>query len=227
MPPLVSVIVPVYNGEKYLREALESVFEQDYSPFEVIVIDDGSTDDSARIAQSFAVRYVYQENQGPAAARNKGIEIATGGFIAFIDQDDTWLPGKLSIQMKHLMADPTLLFAVSRQRFFLDEDVEKPGWLRADILNDDQMGYLPGTLLARKRAFEEIGMFALEFPTTSDVDWFFRANDANVPMIVIQEVLLQKRVHRDAQSSYAKQHNQELLILLRRSIQRKKQGKAT
>ena len=227
MKPLVSIIVPVYNGEKYLREALESVFEQDYSPYEVIVIDDGSTDDSARIAQSFAVRYVYQENQGPAIARNKGIEISTGEYIAFIDQDDTWLPGKLSIQMKHLLADPMLLYAVSRQQFFLEEGVEKPDWLRAEILKDDQMGYLPGTLVARKRAFQEIGMFALEFPITSDIDWFFRANDANVPMIVIQEVLLHKRVHRDAQSSYAKQHNQELLLLLKRSIQRKKQGKAT
>ena len=94
--PLVSVVVPVYNGEAFLRETLDSVFAQDYDPIEVIVVDDGSTDGSARIAQSYSeVRYHWQENAGPAAARNRGIEVAQGEFVAFVDSDDIILPHKV------------------------------------------------------------------------------------------------------------------------------------
>src|SRR6476660_1471039 len=107
--PLVSVIIPVYNGTCYLRAALESVFAQTYRPFEVIVVDDGSLDDSGVIAQSFDdVRYIHQENQGVAAARNNGIEVARGEFLAFLDQDDLWTPEKLKLQMGHLLSDPEL-----------------------------------------------------------------------------------------------------------------------
>jgi glycosyltransferase involved in cell wall biosynthesis len=91
--PLVSVVTPVYNGEAFLRETLESIFAQDYEPFEVIVVDDGSTDGSAAIARSYpAARYIRQHNQGPAAARNAGIAAARGEFLAFVDADDVALP---------------------------------------------------------------------------------------------------------------------------------------
>src|SRR3982751_2380169 len=103
--PLVSVIIPVHNGAKYLRAALESVLAQTYSPFEVIVVDDGSVDDSGVIAQSFNdVRYIHQANQGVAAARNHGIEAARGDFFAFLDQDDLWTPEKLTFEVDHLLS---------------------------------------------------------------------------------------------------------------------------
>src|SRR4029079_2498347 len=105
--PLVSVIVPVYNGERYLREALESVFAQTYRAIEVIVVDDGSPDDSGTIGQSFPeVRYIHQTNQGVAAARNNGIEAARGEFFAFLDQDDLWVPEKLNVQVEYFLGHP-------------------------------------------------------------------------------------------------------------------------
>jgi len=98
--PLVSVVIPVYNAEPFLREALDSVLAQDYEPFEVIVVDDGSTDGSGTIARSYPeVRYLRQENQGPAVARNAGIAAAQGEFLAFFDADDVMLPNKLSVQV--------------------------------------------------------------------------------------------------------------------------------
>jgi len=99
-PPLISVILPVYNGEKYLIEALQSVFIQGYSPLEIIAVDDGSTDRSASILaqHSHQVQYYYQENQGPAAARNLGLRKAKGDFITFIDADDLWPAEKLNVQ---------------------------------------------------------------------------------------------------------------------------------
>lgn len=87
--PLVSVIIPVYNGEHYLSFAIRSVLQQDYYPFEIIVVDDGSTDKSGNIARSFKeVHYIYQPNHGVAVARNVGVTAAQGEFIAFLDQDD-------------------------------------------------------------------------------------------------------------------------------------------
>lgn len=93
---LISIIIPVYNCQDYLKRCLDSVFLQDYSNYEVICIDDGSTDDSAQIAKEYNVRYYYQENSGQAVARNKGIELAKGEWLCFVDSDDAIQPNYLS-----------------------------------------------------------------------------------------------------------------------------------
>src|SRR6476619_4299573 len=117
--PLVSVIIPVYNGARYLRAALESVFAQSYCNFEVIVVDDGSVDDSGVIAQSFPeVRYINQTNQGVAAARNHGIEVARGEYFAFLDQDDLWTPEKLKLQIEYLLNHQDLGYTLTQQQYF-------------------------------------------------------------------------------------------------------------
>jgi glycosyltransferase involved in cell wall biosynthesis len=104
-PPAISVVIPCYNGSKYLHETLKSVLAQTFPPLEVIVVDDGSTDDSAAIAESYGppVRVIRQPNQGESVARNRGIEEANGEWVAFLDADDMWLPEKLAEQAK-LMA---------------------------------------------------------------------------------------------------------------------------
>ncbi len=93
---LISIIIPVYNCQNYLKRCLDSVFLQDYSNYEVICIDDGSTDNSAQIAKEYNVRYYYQENSGQAVARNKGIELAKGEWLCFVDSDDAIQPNYLS-----------------------------------------------------------------------------------------------------------------------------------
>jgi len=100
----VSVIIPAYNGAAFLPEAIDSVLAQDYEPLEILVVDDGSTDDTHDVLRPYAprIRYFYQENRGPSAARNLGIERARGDLIAFLDADDRWLPGKLAAQVAAL-----------------------------------------------------------------------------------------------------------------------------
>ena len=111
----VSVIIPSYNCEPFLAEAIESVFAQTYRPKEVIVVDDGSTDQTAAIARSYKeVQYIYQANQGPAIARNNGIATARGDFIAFIDHDDMWLPNKLEVQIEYLLEHPYVGLSICR-----------------------------------------------------------------------------------------------------------------
>ena len=111
---LVSCTVPVYNGERFLRDAVSSIIAQSHKAFEVIVVDDGSTDGTSAVARSFPeqVRYVRQENAGPAAARNRGVTEARGRFLAFLDADDLWLPDKLARQIAMLEGDPTIACSV-------------------------------------------------------------------------------------------------------------------
>lgn len=105
--PLVSAVVPVHNGERFLAAALDSVLFQDYEPLEVIVVDDGSTDRSAEVASSRPVRLLRQENAGMAAARNAGIAHASGELVAFIDADDEWLPEAVARQAAVLAKEPS------------------------------------------------------------------------------------------------------------------------
>lgn len=221
--PLVSVIIPVYNGERFLRAALESVFAQMHRPIEVIVVDDGSKDESGAIAQSFPeVRYIRQENQGVAAARNNGIEVARGEFFAFLDQDDLWTPEKLKFQVGHLLNNPDLGYTLSQQQFFLEPGTTLPPWFRKELLSTVHTGWVLGTLVVRRTVFEQVGGFATGYSAANDSDWFFRAKAAGIPMAVVPELLLLKRVHEANDSGRAKEILSELLKVVKTSLDRQR-----
>lgn len=223
--PLVSVIIPVYNGARYLRAALESVFAQTYRPFEVIVVDDGSIDDSGAIAQSFSdVRYIRQENQGVAAARNHGIEAARGEFFAFLDQDDLWTPEKLKLQIEYLLNNQNLGYTLTQQQFFLEPGATLPAWFRKELLSSVHTGWVLGTLVVRRPAFERVGNFATGYSAANDSDWFFRAKAAEIPMAVVPELLLLKRIHETNDSARANEILSELLKVVKSSLDRQRSG---
>lgn len=221
--PLVSVIIPVHNGGRYLRAALESVFAQTYRPFEVIVVDDGSADDSGVIAQSFSeVRYIPQANQGVAAARNNGIEAARGEFFAFLDQDDLWTPEKLKLQIAYLQSHPDVGYTLTQQQFFLDPGATIPAWFRKELLSEAHTGWVLGTVVVRRTAFEQIGNFATGYSAASDGDWFFRAKAAGISMAVVPELLLLKRIHGGNESARAKEILSELRKVVKSSLDRQR-----
>jgi glycosyltransferase involved in cell wall biosynthesis len=221
--PLVSVIIPVHNGGRYLRAALESVLAQTYRPLEVIVVDDGSVDDSGPIAQSFHdVRYIHQPNQGVAAARNHGIEAARGEYLAFLDQDDLWTPEKLKLQIGYLLSHPDVGYTLTQQQFFLDPGATLPAWFRKELLPSVHTGWVLGTLVVRRTAFAEVGNFATGYSAASDGDWFFRAKAAAIPMAVIPELLLLKRIHGTNESGRAKEILSELLKVVKSSLDRQR-----
>jgi glycosyltransferase involved in cell wall biosynthesis len=196
--PLVSVIVPVYNGAAYLGEALASVRAQNYSPIELIVVDDGSYDASPEIAASYRpAQRVRQDHQGAAAARNRGLTLSTGLFLAFLDQDDWWEPNKLRQQVDYLLAHPEVDYTTTRQRFFLSPGAGTPLWLKPEQLEDDQPGSTPSTLLARRGAFERWGQFDPQQPLTSDADWFQRTQQAGARWYELPEALTHRRIHTD------------------------------
>ena len=220
---LVSVIVPVHDGARYLRAALESVFAQTYRSFEVIVVDDGSVDDSGVIAQGFPdVRYIHQANQGVAVARNNGIEAARGDFFAFLDQDDLWTPEKLRLQIEYMLNHPELGYTLTQQKFFLDLGATLPAWFRKELFDSIHTGWVLGTLVVRRTAFEQIGKFATGYSAASDGDWFFRAKASGIPMAVVPELLLLKRIHGANESAHAKEILSELRKVVKSSMDRQR-----
>src|SRR4026209_2838610 len=221
--PLVSVIIPVYNGARFLRAALESVFAQTYRAFEVIVVDDGSMDESGAIAQSFPeVHYIRQENQGVAAARNNGIDAARGEFFAFLDQDDLWTPEKLKVQIDYLLNHPDAGYTLTHQQYFLEPGAELPVWFRKELLSTVHTGWVLGTLVVRRTTFEQVGGFATGYSAANDSDWFFRAKAAEIPMVVVPELLLLKRIHEANDSGRAKEILSELLKVVKTSLDRQR-----
>lgn len=223
-PFLVSVIIAVRNGERYLAEAIESVLAQSHRAFELILVDDGSSDDTERIAASYSrVRYVRQTGQGAAVARNTGIEAARGELVAFLSHDDLWLPDKLSRQVEYLRRHAQTQYTVTNFKYFLEPGCLVPAGFKRELLDKSLVGRIPETLLARKSLFDRIGKFSSEFTIADDVDWFARAKDHEVPMAIIPEVLLLKRLHNTNLSSNAQVNSQELLELLKNSVLRKRQ----
>ena len=221
--PLVSVIVAVRNGEKYLAEALGSAFAQTYSPLEVIVVDDGSTDGTGLVATTDArVVYIRQPNQGVAVARNTGVARAGGEFLAFLDADDLWLPAKLERQVGYLLEHPEAGLVFTHQRLFLSPDTpEVPGWVARDLMERDHAGFVPSALVVRREVLGAVGPFDPAYEVGEDYDWFVRARDSGLALAVVPETLLLKRVHGSNLTSRVEDCRVNLLRIARASLARR------
>ena len=221
--PIVSVILAVKNGERYLEEAIKSVLAQTYKSHEIIVVDDNSSDNTGSIINSYSqLRHIVNNGKGIADARNTGIDATNGEYIAFQSHDDIWTNDKLSTQVDYMLDHPEIEYVIARVKFFLDEGHSSPYGFREELFSGDHVGMIPETLLVRKSLYGKIGKFNPDYDVAEDVDWFARAIDSNVPMAIIQKVLVYKRVHSANSSSDVAKNNQNFLKLLRRSIERKR-----
>jgi len=180
----VSVIVPCYNVEPYLKRALDSVFAQTYSDFRVCAVDDGSTDGTLQVLETYADRgcFLSQPHAGPAAARNRAIQMSDSPFVAFLDADDEWLPAKLERQISLLKQDPTLGLVCSlcaihetgsdRSFIFTTGDVPGPGRLFEQSVRD---GFVrTPTVVVRRRCLEEVGLFNESLAVSEDRNLWLR-----------------------------------------------------
>ena len=189
----ISVIIPAYNREAYVGEAIRSVLAQTLPPEEVIVVDDGSTDRTGEIARSFGkpVRCISQENQGVGGARNTGLGEATGNFIALLDSDDLWTGRKLELQARYLENHPETDMVFSHMKPFVSPEIE---WSRV-IDTSVVPAANAGALLAPRRVFDIVGLFPVERNIQEFFPWFARAADMGVTHHILPEVLLHRRVH--------------------------------
>ena len=220
----VSVIIPVYNGERYLAESIQSVLAQTFQPAEIIVVDDGSIDTTAQIvanladAASVPIRYVYQTNQGPASARNRGLELSIGEFIAFQDADDLWSHDKLSLQMA--LFDPLLSVVLGYTRLVLKTSngivPPKGPWAEPGLVTLLQAG------LFRYDVFERIGLFDESLRCGEDLDWYLRALEKDVKILTHTDTVVFYRRH-GSNLTCDWDMGQQILIAIKRSLVRRRQ----
>ncbi len=220
--PLVSVILPVYNGEQFLAEALDSVLAQTYPQMEVLVMDDGSSDNSSSIAtQYLTIVYHKLAHQGVAAARNAGVRLSTGDILAFIDQDDLWTPDKTAEQVEYLQKHTEVDVVSCHTEFFLDGIASKPDWLREARFQKPGKNFTLGSSLIRRSVLESVGLFDTVYKSASDHDWFVRALDAGNQIGHMEATFLKRRLHQGNHSNDTSSVR-ELIAIHRSSIHRKR-----
>lgn len=202
--PQVSVIIPTYNCQNYIVQAIESVLIQTNCNFEVIVIDDGSTDETRSILTPYQnqIRYIYQPNQGVAAARNHGIEQAQGDFIAFLDADDYYFPNKLVEQVARFEAQPELGIVhsgwqrVDNEGSLLKEI--KPWEYVPELILENWLKWkpvLPSAMMFRRQWLEKVGGFDPRFPPAEDTDLALRLSLAGCQAGWLRKVTVCYRQH--------------------------------
>jgi glycosyltransferase involved in cell wall biosynthesis len=192
-------LVPVFNGERYLADALDSILAQTYPLLEIIVVDDGSTDGTPAVVARYAdkVSYMRQANAGQAAARNRGLAAAKGEFVAFLDADDLWHPQKLARQMARFEARPELGFCTTYiKNFWIPELQHEEQRLRDHPFAAERPSVAP-TLMARLCVFDRVGRFDASLKHRDTTDWVSRAGDQGVVSEVLPEVLVYRRIHRN------------------------------
>lgn len=188
---MISVVIPAYNAGRFIRRTIDSVLAQTYTGYEIIVVDDGSTDNTGDIVKNYGskVRYIYQQNAGDGAARNTGIYTAKGEWIAFLDHDDEWLPEKLQRQMELLERNPQLHWCAAN--FYKQSGPRKitAGYekvLRKALSGKDYFDnfflavsggkckFMTSTMMVHKQAFERAGVFDSQWMRCADMDMWWR-----------------------------------------------------
>lgn len=194
----VSVVIPVYNGAPYLGEAIESVLTQTMRPSAILVVDDGSEDETPDVAAAFgsSVQYIKQPHSGLACARNTGVRHVNTDFITFLDSDDVWLTDKLEKQlaMLHSCADPAMIFARVVQ--FVSPDLSPHEVATVKVDETPMDGLFASALLMRTSLLREIGLFNVRLQIGEFIEWYARSKDKGVATCVLPEVLVRRRVHR-------------------------------
>lgn len=227
MSNLVSIVLATLNAAPYLERALDSIQNQTYSDYEVILVDGGSEDETLKIAKQYPfVVVIHQVSSGLAGAWNEGILAARANYIAFLDSDDYWDSHTLEWHLLAFDHTPDCQASIGRVQFFLSEEVETlPIGFKASLLNDSHLAYMPGCFMGKRELFYRLGMFDEDLKVTSDLIWFGQLKISGMKIEKCEEVMLYKRVHQNNLSYMATQnlvYDKEITSVLRTLLQKKR-----
>ena len=204
---MASVILPVYNCESYIKDAIESILDQTYKNFELIVVDDGSTDNSIKIIERFrvpSVKIIRQENLGCPVARNTGLKTARGEYFAFLDSDDLWVRNKLELQMEQISQPGAADMIFGYVNEFSGSN---PIIINALMANAKSLKGIHAICLLISRAnFMRVGLFDSKFSDAEFIDWYARAKNQKLSELIMPEILAYRRVH-EGNLDRLKRHN--------------------
>lgn len=221
--PTVSTIIPVYNGERYLAAALDSVLNQSAPPTEIVVVDDGSSDGSAAIAHRYApfVHCYQQPHAGPGAARNQGASMAQGDYLAFLDADDLWLPDKLASQMAYLQTHPEIDMVFGHVEQFISPDLtpdQYPALPEQPII----AGLGAGTMLIHRSHFHQVGPFPTQWMIGEFIEWYSRAQTMGLQATVLPQVVMRRRLHTTNLTRRTQDRRSDYLQILKLRLDEKR-----
>lgn len=221
---LISVIIPAYNREGYLREAIDSILAQTAGRFEIIVIDDGSTDSTAAIAQSYGdpVQCHSQPNQGIGAALNHGLRLATGEWLAFLDSDDLWAPEKTPIQLAHFARHPQLDLVFGHGTEFISPEIPAGQITLGSRPTDPRPMQSYCALLARREAFLRVGRFDEKLALGQFIDWQARARALGLREDMVTATVLHRRIHGNNTTMRRHADYRDYLKILKDHLDRKR-----
>jgi glycosyltransferase involved in cell wall biosynthesis len=208
--PLVSVIIPTYNRDWVVKEAIDSVLEQDFNDYELIVVDDGSDDNTPAILRAYGnkITVLHQPNKGVSAARNRGIAAASGRLIAFLDSDDLWLPRKLSAQVKFFKDHPEAVINQTQEHWVRDGvrvNPKKKHYKFSGMIFERSLALClvsPSAVMIKKSLLGTVGIFDEHLPACEDYDLWLRIS-CRYPVHLIETALIIKRGGHDDQLSKA------------------------
>jgi glycosyltransferase involved in cell wall biosynthesis len=221
---LVSVIIPAFDAAPFIKDAIESVLAQQYRPVEVIVVDDGSNDGTAPIAESFGPPVIChrQENGGPPVARNRGLTAAHGEYIGFLDADDLYEPARIQLQIDKLLQNPDIEVVIGR--LVREELASEPGepMTFKPLETGDQISLQLGVCLFRRSVFEQVGLMDKCLRQSDDWDWFMRARELGIPMLLHEDIVLRQRLHLNNITRDRTANLHFLPVMLKRSLDRRR-----
>ena len=229
--PTISVIIPVYNGERFLAEAIGSVPAQTLPPDEIIVVDDGSTDGTAQVIADLAaaaavpIRYIYQENQGPAAARNHGIRLAQGDVIAFQDADDIWTSTKLEKQVE-FQRHCTEKDIVMGQTQFIQESLSGEWANGPEPFERPRFHPVLQSCIFSRSIFDSVGLLNENLLLGEDIDWYMRALEGGAHVLMHPELVLLYRRHAGNSTRNRQNAMHHMLLAVKLSLDRQRAGQA-
>ncbi|MFM7023002.1 MAG: glycosyltransferase family 2 protein [Flavobacteriales bacterium] len=218
----VSVIIPFYKSELYLNAAVESVLCQSFQDFEIIAVDDGSSDQSLENLKKLPdprIKIIRQENAGAAVARNTGVKEAKGEYIAFLDSDDLWAPGKLQLQLDALLEHKVNMVFGQVKEF---NDISTPG----DKTQSEKtfVGYSAITMLILKSDFLKVGWFNPQWKTAEFIDWYDRTKYLGFTEVVLPEILAFRRIHAGNTDRLMRTDVKQYVAVLKEALDRKRRG---
>ncbi|MFW6060755.1 MAG: glycosyltransferase family 2 protein [Phycisphaeraceae bacterium] len=219
----VSCIIPAHNAARYLEETVASVLAQTRPVDEIVVVDDGSTDDTARLAESFGAPVRCERlasERGPAGTRNFGVQCTSGEFVAFLDQDDLWMPEKTERQLEAFDAHPALDLCLTHvQRLWSDALRDRRLRLAHVPRANRAPGYATISLLARRSVFEDVGLLDEALWFSDAPDWLLRARRAGKTLHVLDDVLVWHRMHESNLTERANRASREEFVdLVKRNL---------
>ena len=218
----ISVIIPAYNAGRYLAETLASVRAQTLQPAEIIVVDNGSTDNTSVLAAQSGAKCISEPRRGAPVARNRGVAAASGDFFALLDADDLWTPRKLELQMEALDTDPGLEAVFGLIEHFISPDLPPAEAAGIHCPAEALPARLPTIMLIRRQAFERVGPFTTELELGDVVEWLARAETAGLRHATVPHVVMRRRLHANNIGRSMRDQRGDYLRLVKQKLDRER-----